>query len=360
REVNAVFLALPGWGSVRSGIIATSGSGELWLKGNGAYVDSYDSSVGPYADSRSSNGIVEAAGDVTLSGNSDIEGDVRSGDVVEFASSTASINGDVYWTTDFIDPWGGMTGTATQIDGVDTVGPIDGFVHLSMDIIQAENDNDATGGVIESDQLVIASKGSAELGAGSYYLEKIDLVGQELTLDTTEGDVYIGVRDYMSLTPDGSTGAKITVQGDGVVRIFVLGAATTTASGSGLKGSEREVNLHVGQSSSVYVPDDRSPQLRLYGTESLTVAIGGSESNLAAFTGVIYAPAGLTGPSRVYVKKADVYGQIVTANLTLGQDGKVHYDLALQGVPLPRSNKFDRLEFMHVAVHRVDVSERDR
>lgn len=352
QRATAVFLVLPGWGSLRSGIIATSGAGELALVGTGAYVDSYNSSIGDYDSTKGKNGTVEASGDVILSGDSNISGDVRSGDSVEVGTSGV-IDGDVHWTEDFTND-GTVTGNDTQIDGIASVEPIDGFVELSVELIRGSNDNDATAH-IENDQLDISGT-SAELGAGSYYFENLYLEGENLTLNTTDGDIYIGVRDWMSLEKAGSDGANIDVEGNGTVRIFLLNEDTKKVSVTG--EGKQEVNLNVGDKSAVSVPGDRSPQFRLYATQELDATIAGSSSNPANFTGVVYAPAGVTGPSRVYTKQSHIHGQILTGNLTLGQYGAVHYDLALEGTPLPRSPTLDRLEYMHVAIHRAEVRER--
>jgi len=352
NQVNAVFLVLPGWGSLRSGIIATSGAGELLLKGTGAYIDSYNSSIGDYDATVGKNGSVEAVGNITLTGDSNISGDPKSGDVLELDSSSAKIDGDVYWTNDFINS-GTVTGTDTQIDGIAAVEPIDGFVDVSVEVIREESDNDATS-TIQDEQLDIDGS-SAELGAGSYYLENLYLEGEKLTLNTTDGDIYIGVRDWVNLERDGGVASNITVVGNNTVRVFVQSEATTTVSVTG--EGNREVNLNVGKGSTVYVPGDRSPQLRLYAPQSFESTIAGSNSDHAIFTGVIYAPAGVDGNSSVYTKQSDVYGQILTGNLTIGQNGAVHYDLALLGTPLPRSPTLARLEFMHVAIHKAEIKD---
>ncbi|MFC6974731.1 hypothetical protein ACFQL1_08600 [Halomicroarcula sp. GCM10025709] len=143
EAVTATFLALPEVITPRNGVIATSGPGKLELAGTGAYVDSYNSSRGRYAVSRSSDGTVEAAGDVNLTGNADISADVRSGGYVGVESSAASIDGNVSWTTGYTNG-GTVTGSTEQINGIASIDPIDGYVYQQVATIEATNDNDET------------------------------------------------------------------------------------------------------------------------------------------------------------------------------------------------------------------------
>jgi len=145
------------------------------------------------------------------------------------------------------------------------------------------------------------------------------------------------------------------VTGDGVVRVFVESEETTGLSLTG--AGNRDVHLGVGKDSDVYVQGQDSPRLRVYATRDFDAAVAGSNSKSASFVGVVYAPAGETGDGRVYVKQADVYGQILTGNLTLGTKAAVHYDRALAGTPLPQSPTVARSEFLHVAVHPVNVTD---
>lgn len=352
ERITAVFLVLPGWASPRSGVIATSGAGELGLLGTGAYVDSYNSSNGSYFATRSNDGTVEAVGNVVTSGDSEIAGDVESGGGVEVGTSS-KIDGDVRWTDYFVEK-GNVTGTNESITGVAAVEPVDGFVRMSVRRIRLDSDNDETP-YIRNRELSINGS-SAELGSGYYYLDNLTLEGEELVLNTTDGDVMVGVRDWVKVGTRRAS-ANLTVEGNGTVRIFVLGEHETRSRAT---GHPMDVNLHVAKNSNVDVPGQHSPQLRVYGPQHLVATIGGSKGKgkNASFDGVIYAPAGRTGPGKVLVMQADVYGEILTGNLTLGQYGAVHYDHALRSVPLPRSPTVARLEYMHVVVHRVRVEDR--
>ncbi|WP_052367722.1 hypothetical protein [Haloferax sp. ATB1] len=132
ETVSVKFLSLPDSISLADGIIATAGTGELALAGNGAYTDSYNSSVGPYDVSKGYNGDVWAAGNVTMVGSSAVKGDIRSGDTVEL-SGTSDVYGDVYWTEEFDPKGASVLGNNEQITGVATIEPIDGYVRRTVE-----------------------------------------------------------------------------------------------------------------------------------------------------------------------------------------------------------------------------------
>ena len=334
-----------------AGIIATARSGDLSLAGTGAYTDSYNSSKGTYAATRGSRGTVRAAGDVYVTGNAEVNGDLKSGETATLDGS-AVVDGDVAWT-DTYDGSGAatVTGDVREIDGVESVPPVGGVVNRTVDRLARSNDNDETP-VITDDELSIGG-GSGELDAGAYYLDELDLRGKELVLNTTEGDVEIAVRDWMRLSRQGGTPGEIRVVGDGEVRFFVAGRDDVTVSPTGL--GKRSVNLHVGKGSAVRTQNHDGSQLLLFAPESFDGTIAGSRSDPATFDGVVYAPAGPDGQGWVYVKQGDVYGAVVTGDLTLGQYGAVHFDRSI-ATGTRRAGPSD-IEFLHVVLRELLVED---
>ncbi|MFC7019034.1 MULTISPECIES: DUF7289 family protein [Haloarcula] len=349
EQVSALFLVLPRRTSVDAGLIATSNNGELAIAGTGAYVNSYDSSEGNYTETRAANGLIQAAGDFKGSGDSLVDGDVRSGGVVDVQGS-AYINGSVDYTSDPAPDSTEETkiaGDVEQISGVTAVDPIDAFVDRVATEVEQNNDNGATP-LITADEFTMDGS-TAELDAGRYYVHDIELDDdEELVLDTTSGDVAIVVRDYVKLTK----GGNITVEGDGNVQIIVESESTTTVSPTGL--GNQDVNFHVGKNAAVHVPGEKSSQLSVFAPREFTMTIAGSNNNRASFDGLVYAPAGDTGSGFLYIKQGDLYGLAVTGNLTVGQYGAAHYDYGLQntdGIDSP----FSTLKALYVTEHQIRV-----
>ena len=353
ETVSVKFLALPSTFSIQNGIVATSGTGTLELAGTGAYTDSYNSSVlGGYAASKGSNGDVAAVGDVILKGNSTIYGDVYAGGTITMTGGP-TLNGDanvIDTATDF-DTGGSYThnGNVSEIDGVATIEPIDGFVRQRVETIRVSNDNTGHPNIDDgTHRLVLTSGQSGTIEAGSYYLTDLTLSGSKLTLDTTSGDITLAVRDYVHLEKSKGKIAEMSVVGPGNVTILILG---DTPNPNGL-------DFQMSQGTSVTVPNDDSTRLRIYGTSSFDAEIKGDSSPInVSFVGLIYAPAGADGTSSVDIRQAELFGGVVTGSLYLDQYGAVHYDEALGTIDLPRSPTVSRLEYLHVGHHQVAIRE---
>lgn len=349
ERVTVRFIVLPERVTFDAGLIATSNTGELALAGTGAYVNSYDSSNGNYAQTNTADGLVKTAGEFSGTGDSLVDGDVESDSTVSLSGST-TINGSVYYGKSPAPDASKVTGTVHSNGSVSSVQPIDTFVETYEESYRTDNDNGATQN-ISSNRLSMTDS-SAELDAGRYYLYDLTLDGEKLTMNTTDGDVTVVVRDYVKL----KNGGNITVTGDGVARLVVRGKNDTVVSPTGL--GSRSVNLHVGKGSAIHVPEEKSHQLRVYGTRHFNATIAGSNGNgnEASFDGLIYAPAGTVGSGYIYIKQGDLYGLAVSGNLTVGQYGAAHYDYGLRGKHSIDS-PFATLERLHVTVHPVRVTD---
>lgn len=348
EQVTVTFFALPNVRKFDVGIIATSGTGELSVAGTGAYVDSYDSSKGDYASTNSTDGSIRSAGDVFTSGDALIDGDVTSGGEVDLDGSS-EINGSVEWTDDpepDDEEKTKINGTVTRIDGVASTPPIDSFVDAYADRVRTNADNDETPHITDNELSI--SDSPAEIGAGDYYLHNMSLDGETLLVNTTEGNVRIAVRDWVKLES-----GNLTVVGNGTVHLVVQSRNKTTVKPTGL--GSKDVNFHVGKKSDVHVPDEDADRLVVFGPRNFSATVAGSNSHKASFVGVIFAPAGADGPGYVYVKQGDVYGLVMTGNLTVGQYGAIHYDRGLNDT-LTSESPLSGLEYLHVVVHRVNVT----
>lgn len=348
QTAHAKFIATPSSLSLRSGIIATAAPGDISLHGTGAYVTSYNSATGE-RDTR--EGSVEAVGDVLMWGDAEIAGDVSTGDRFEIASGAASVDGDVDWTTSF-DNQGTVTGTDRQIAGVPSIPPITGYVIDEVRSLRLVNDNEAAPAVIDNNEL--SFNGRQTLEAGRYYLETMHIDrNNELVLDTSDGDIHIGVRDWIGIEQRGG----VTVQGDGTVYVYVEGREQVFndgITGAGDHVPSTEWNLYVDKGAEVTTPNDNASQFRIYGTETFSGGVGGPQGTTV--TGVIYAPTGQYGPGFFYIMQAHLYGAVVTGDLTINQYGEIHYDLALADREFPVAPTVSRLEYLYVSDHGLAVA----
>lgn len=361
REATVLFLALPTDFSPDAGVIATSGPGEIRVEGNGAYVDSYNSSEGSYADTNGDQGVVKAAGDITTKGDARVDGDIIAGhDILVDGSSIvdgdASAKGDIT-----VDGSGQITGTTADAENVPDVPPINRLVEDNVNELSdpANNDNDATSAV-DGNELRTGSDDTAELGAGDYYLERIDLQGERLVLNTTEGDITIAVRDWVTLERDGGTPSEIVVEGEGRVRLYVGSeqAADVSVPGGGQAPEGLDtVHFFVERDGEIDVPGDESLRFQVLAPDDFRGAIGGSNSANADVVAAVIAPAGPVGDGQFYVQHGDLYGAVTTGNLTLGQYGQVHFDRALIGEEIPLAPNSPRLEYLYVTEHEIEVKE---
>lgn len=357
KEIASItFLALPLKFSPTAGVIATSGPGEINLAGNGAYIDSYNSLIGPYDVSRSQDGRVTAAGDVILKGDSQIDGDVRSGRDIRVESSAAQIDGDANYTRNIeTKDAGSVTGESYEIDGVPDIPPINPYVENQTEYLEENNDNNATD-VIVDNELDIDETGSGTLTSGNYFLYSLDLRGETLVLDTTGGNITIGVRDYVTLLKYQGDNSHIRVEGDGYVRFFVLSErkADVSIPGGG-KAPMDNAHFFAERNATLYVANKNARRVQLYAPDNFIGAIGGSSSENANITATIIAPAGREGPGEFFMQHGELYGAVVTGNLTMGQYGQVHFDRALAETDIPIAPKVPRIEFLYVSENKIKV-----
>ncbi len=345
--------------TVSSGIGATAAGGTLQFKGAGndeTFVDSYNSSKGPYSLSKGWNGTVVAAGSVDIGGNAVIRGNIRTGGGYKHKGA-ADVHGDVYWT-DYYNPpgsgggpgggpggggGGGGThnGTDVEISGVDSQPPIDNFVQEQVNESRASNDNDDHG-VIDDERLDFDGLGllPGTLTNGTYYLEDLTVPsGETLVLDTVGGNITIGVRDYVDVDGD------VEVQGPGRVQIYVAGESTAGGTHLDVDGGTVDVGA-----------DDQSTQLWVFGKRTFSAEFDGG----ATFQGVIYAPSTseAENPGEVVIGDADVYGGIISGTTEFGPGSTVHFDEALTGVQaVPEDTTVVLVNYLQVTVNVVDIDD---
>ncbi len=357
NRVTVLFVALPVDYSPNAGVVATSGPGEIRLEGTGAYIDSYNSTEGPYELSNSTDGKVQAAGDVVTKGDAEIDGETQSGRNISVEGGSR-LDGDAY-ANGTIEVDGTSTVTGTQYeneDRVPNIPPINQLVEDRTEEVADTNDNNETE-IIEDDQLDIEGE-QGTLDSGEYYTESLHLQGETLVLNTTDGDITIAVRDSMVLEKNGGDNSHIKVQGNGDVRVFLKSeqkADVSVPGGGGASTSIDEVHFFVERNGTISVPDDRSNRFMIFGPDHFVGAIGGSNAENADVVSTIVAPAGPAGEGQFYVQQGEIYGAIMTGNLTLGQYGQVHFDRALLEKEIPLAPNVPRLEYLYLMEHKLKV-----
>lgn len=330
---------------VEGGVVSAGTSGTLKLKQD-AEVDSYNSTVDPYASSSGGNSRVVAGGDVELRQRATVLGDLEAGGDVTFKQD-AQVQGNFRYddssTIDYHSPGTHVTGWKADNASVGTRTAVDGVIDRNVLLVRDSNDN-ASAPISDGRLQGCDSGGGCELDAGAYYLERIDLDNsEELVLNTTDGEIYLVVQNDVQLEDF----ATIRVEGPSRVSVYVDGET----------GSKDFAMFHDAE---VTVPGDRAPQLWVYVDSDAEVRF----RQRAEFTGVVYGPGpGQQEGAHITMSTTDeihVYGAVVGDVAPITQEVKVHYDEALATeTPIRTATAVPRLTFLHVSVHRVDVENAD-
>jgi hypothetical protein len=366
RKITAATSSLSASGSFEihgSADSACSGDDDQEQAGNKEmYTNSYNSSKsGDYCDQASAGdyghqGDIIYGEDVNISfgsGGSWIHGNVESGGNVTVSASAGSGQTSVYGninhtdscnpsTSDCEDRVENTSASVNEIDGIPTEPQIDYYVDNRIEKI---NDSGNPGGApIDSNDRLQFSSNEVELTDGKYILDKIDFTanggGDEIVLNTTDGDITVAVREDVSIPAD----SNITIEGDGNVLLFVGNESSSQWAFEMAKGS------------AVWNDGDNADQFRLYGKEDVSVRIGDNSADKAKFVGVIYTPPGNDGNGTVELNKGEVFGGIVTGTTVIENGGSIHYDEALREKQVinPDANVL-KVTYLHVSVNRVRV-----
>ncbi len=293
---------IPGKPLVMGAVVSPFDGGSLTLN-HESTVDSYDSSLGNYTTTRTTDGEIYYGGNVTLSGNASVEGNVN-------ASGTVDVGTYSYITGDLAHGSGTVStasvgGTVSDTGSVPVVEPVTDLVNAEVDRIEATNDNGATT-AISGTTLQCAS--GCTLTAGEYSLSELTLKpGETLVVDTTAGDVTLAVDGNVSL----KNNAHIEVVGSNQFTVYTTASAISFNSGTTLTA-----------------PENRATQVWLFGLPGTVVEL----NHAGSFTGVIYVPGDEANPSDIRLNNAGaVYGAIVGRVTEMNSDSNLHFDLALRG-----------------------------
>ncbi len=339
--------------TVEGALAGQESTGELLVQGNPhhpcsnsgshpPYIDTFNSSQGSYCsqydpDETSASDELVFGGDITTSASAgEIQADLVSGGEIELAGQM-----DYYGNFSYTDGCRVKTGPANDCEDAQEPG-------YTTEVIDGVEPSDSATFVIERAVAQFRNGNSPtslddgdSLTAGEYYLEEMDLDGDDVTLDTTDGDISVAVNGSMTL----EGGSNLSVEGPGQVDIYVNG----TTSGDDLTVKD----------SDVFVPSNNATQLTVLGKQNFT----GSIVDGSSYTGVIYAPAGENGNGEVVIdRKGTVFGAVVTGDMTLGEPSggvgaSIHFDTQLEDQQVvPPSLRIIPVTFLHVTENRISVS----
>ena len=331
--------------TVEAGVGATDAGEEIRFAGGGpnpTFSDSYDSSEGLYADTNGENGTIMAAGPVTVTGNAEIHGDIRSADEVDAPGGGGGGGGGPG------GPPGGGGGGAGEVTGdiyefvddLEQPSPVDEYLNDTVNRVEGSTHPD-----IQNGELDFTGQSEITLDDGEYHLDRLHVpAGDTLTLNPTDGNVTIGVNEYADI--DGT----IHVEGDDEHRaeIFLAGDSTV--------GDGHHLRIHGGE---VTVEDDKAPRMWMYGTRHFE-----ADFNDATYQGVIYAPSGTDTTSELDAHSGagnpnSVYGGVVTGTVDFGPGSAFHYDEALEGESaVPPDTTVVIVNYLHVTLNEIVVENR--
>lgn len=339
--------------SPEAGVIATSGPGELRVQGSGSYIDSYNSSVGPYSDTATNEGSVRSAGDVQMEGGSEIRGNTESNQYVNLsggAEITGNVSAEEGWETDGTSDIHGETDYNASVP---ILPPLDSYVEAKAEEFTTHNDNNETA-VIENNRLNFDD--SNELSSGEYYLEEVRLNdGETLVFNASEGDITVVVENYVVLDE-----GNFEIEGGdeaGTVRLIV---ASEESSGETVQGTGGEPadHFYVQGDSQITVENDSSPRFQVLAPARFTGGIRASGSDNAQVTGTIVAPTVGEGPGQFIVRDAELFGSVVTGDFTAENKGQVHFDHAIMGEEIPFGEGVSLLDYFYLTEHRIEIEGR--
>lgn len=338
-----------------AGIIATSGPGELRVEGDGSYIDSYNSSQGPYSQTRDFEGVVKSAGNIDLFGGAEIRGDSESeGEILLDGGSLITGDATVNDPEEDVEVSGDaeIEGEIQEGANVPILPPLDGIVEDRYNSVREADNNDNSEMYAIEDNSLVFSNGEAELEPGEYFLENIEMENNEtLTLNATNGDITIVVENYVVLD-EGNI--EITGEEDGGdVQMYIAAKESSGITVSGT-GSEPADHFYADGDSTVDIHNDTSHRFQILAPSDFTGAVRASQSDDPQIVGVILAPTPAEDASQFIVRDAELFGAVVTGNLTAENNGEVHFDRAIIGEDVPFGQD-SLLDYLYVSENEIEA-----
>lgn len=266
---------------------------------NNAWIDGYDSRLGPYGQSnRGNHGTTGSRGTITLYNNANIYGTamVEDGPAYLIIGNNATVtDSDLYHT--FENPFDNLQLVDVPSDLENLPYPVKGDPRITGTYT-------ITNGI-----LTVNNNKTITITGGDFRFKSIRMNNNSMMYITGNARFYI----ESALTLSNNT--QLIIQNNSTV-IWYLG-------NQGIPFTPTLANNSVINNTST-TPGN----LRIYVASNTNLTLA---NNAQAFNGVIYAP----GSSITLANNSQFYGSIVSQNLTLINNASIHYDVALQNMIFP-------------------------
>ena len=331
--------------SLEAGVVSGSPGSTLTIDNN-VVMDSYNSSVGPYAGGGSNTKVV-VAGDLVVE-KGEIYGNVEVGGDMTFDHNNGRLyDGNISYGGGYSEKsasnWqDGPNNWKNDNASVSAPDSVAGVIGDRGDALRdpSENDNDTTAAVDAGaiDYGAAGPSDEATVPAGDYYLSALDVPnGKTLTLDTSGGDVDIYVENDLSIDR-----GEIEVTGPNRVNVYLEGDAAV----EGQNGNAE-----------VSTPGDDSTQFWLYMNPDRQIEFGSKFS----VTGVVYGPG--QGPNEgvdlvltAASSGSEIKGAFVGGATTIN-NVQFYYDEALANADTVEQNsQIPAVTYVHASTNDVNVT----
>lgn len=353
NRVTASLTVPVGDRKVTDAVQASSSSGTIEFVGSTTPgIDAYTSANGDgysgegYPDWN--NATLETAGDVDVQDNGiDVYGNISAGGSV-YLKKWSNFHGERIEYGNSVGPTPLDSNVEyEQISEVEGATKIDGPINERVSKIKKNSDSDT---VITDNNITDGGTLGGDSGPERFYVERIDLTSSEtLTIDATDGNVSIAVRDNISLNR-----ATIEVQGSHKVRFYIKGENPTEDPEAEPWADGFDTHMHVNGGKVVTSSQQHnSTQVWFYGKSDFGAVMEKNTDN-PKVTGVIYAPGSY---SNFAVRKGELFGGVVVSRAQIAQDGSIHFDKALKNErAVPEAARTTKVTYLHISVNRINAT----
>ncbi len=320
---------------------AATASQTIFL-GQGANINSYNSSIGSYSISQSGNGSIRANVQITIRNTAVVNGSAKSGGSIDCGNgnSCGEIKRDAYG---IVASGINVSGQRKPAVGVLYLPGMDNTVNGKINSYSPPNSGLPCFSGPQNKSLNPGAP--CTISSGNYYLTKINVVNTDLIFDTLLGSVNIAAdipnTDYVFMK-----NANITVTGPNPVRIYLAGGGgnyqgnsiSMSVGGAG-GGDAASVNYNLN-------PNQNSSLFQVYSKSGYQIQF----QQQSKFVGFVYAPQ-----SEIYVQQgAQIYGAMVGKLFSVTQSQDIHFDESLKDF----NTELDSgtiLMYLHITRNDVEV-----
>jgi hypothetical protein len=291
---------------------------------NKAEFDSYNSSLGSYASTKSENGSIRANNKLDIQGiQTKVYGSAMSGNTIMGRGEATKY---VYGTPPYDNVQAGL-GFKPAVEKM-SIGNTANLVYRKTEEYKVNNNN-SDNLCITASTILDGSGLSCTIFSQNYYLTKFDLRNNyELTFDTTAGPIKIAVSGNIDIKQ-----ANVYVKGTYPVTIYLNG------------GMDINTNSYINYYDN---PNQNSSVFQVISSSSSPISFS---QGTTKFVGFVYAPF-----APIYVRNgAEVWGAMVGQTFLVEQSQEVHFDEALSNLNM------DFIEgviimYLHIAQNDIGVT----